>query len=106
MRRRRKSGRGLALLAQGEGYRVTPTTINHISAGTYKHAPKDETLRAIAWLAGVDDRVVFEAAGRDAPGPPFADELPPGVDDLSPRMRRIATDFLRVLVQLNEGREA
>jgi hypothetical protein len=75
------------------------TTLNAIAAGTYKSQPKADTVRAIAWLAGVTDEVAFTAAGLPVPGPPFADELPPGVDNLSPKARKALIDLMRVLVE-------
>jgi hypothetical protein len=93
------SGRRLAELAQEQGYAVTHTTVNAIRAGAYRSRPSDETLRAIAWLAGRPEQVAFAAAGLPAPGRPFAEELPPGVDALSPRARRAAVEMLRVLVE-------
>lgn len=96
------SGLGLSQLAAKNGLKLTATTINAIRQGTYKYTPKDETIRAIAWLAGVDDSVAFTAAGQPVPGPPFAEELPPGVDNLPPKARKAAIDMLRVLVDLNQ----
>ena len=90
--------RRLSFLARDHGFQVTDTTLNHMRAGTYKSTPKAETLRAIAWLAGVDEAVAFTAAGQPAPGPPLADELPPGSDNLSPRSRQVVIDMVRVLV--------
>lgn len=92
------SGRALADLASSNGWKLTHGTINAIRSGTYKSDPSDDTIRAIAWLAGVSNRVAFAAAGRRPPGRPFADELPPGVDDLSPKERKAAIEMLRVLV--------
>lgn len=100
--RHRASGRQLALMAQQHGFRITTTTVNHIRSGTYKSKPDEQTIRALAWLAGVSDRVAFECAGRPLPGPPFADELPPGVDNLPPKARKVVIDLLRVLVSENE----
>nr|WP_141216273.1 hypothetical protein [Rhodococcus sp. 06-621-2] len=97
-KRQARSGRRLAELANKNGHKITHTTVNAFLAGTYKSTPSDETLRAIAWLAGVAESVAFTAAGRRLPGPPFADELPPGVDDLSPKEREAAITLLRVLV--------
>lgn len=96
------SGRQLAFLAQKEGFTLATTTVNAIRQGTYKSAPTDETIRAIAWLAGVSDEVAFTAAGHPVPGPPFAEELPPGVDNLSQKSRKAAVDMLRVLVDLEK----
>lgn len=92
------SGRRLADVAKEHGFAVTHTTINAIRGRTYKSRPSDETLRAIAWLASVPDAVAFSAAGLVVPGPPFADELPPGVDTLSPKARRAVIELLRVLI--------
>ena len=84
------------------GFDVSHATINKIRAGTYKSTPSPETLKAIAWLAGVPETVAFEAAGMAAPGPPFAEELPPGVDLLSAKKRKVVIDLLRVLVDAEE----
>lgn len=101
------SVRKLADHARDRGrWKVTHTTLNHIRSGTYKSVPTDETLRAIAWLAGVDDEVAYRAAGLRVPGPPFADELPPGVDYLSPQSRKTAVELLRRLVELERAAEA
>lgn len=100
--KRQTSVRQLAAQAQGHGFAITGTTLGHIRARTYKSVPSDETVRALAWLAGVPKDVAFAAAGRRAPGPPLADELPPGVDNLSPKSRRAVIELLRVLVEAEE----
>lgn len=100
--RHQTSVRQLSFLAQKQGFRVTHTTLNQVRSGTYKSAPSDETIRAVAWLAGVSDEVAFTAAGQPVPGPPFAEELPPGVDNLSLKARKAALDMLRVLVDLDK----
>lgn len=100
---RKLSGRRLAFLAQDHGFTMTPTTFNHLRAGTYKARPSEDTLRALAWLAGVPEEVAFTLAGRPAPGPPLADELPPGSDYLSPKARKVVIDLLRVLVTAEQG---
>lgn len=100
--KRQTSIRQLAAQAQGHGFAITGTTLGHIRARTYKSVPSDETVRALAWLAGVSEDVAFAAAGRRAPGPPLADELPPGVDNLSPKSRRAVIELLRVLVEAEE----
>lgn len=94
------SGRRLADAAQGKGFKVTHATLNSILGSTYKSTPSAETIRAIAWLAGVSDEVAFTAAGQPVPGPPLADELPPGVDNLSPKSRKAVIEMLRVLIDL------
>ncbi|AWN05065.1 immunity repressor [Gordonia phage Easley] len=80
------------------GLSLNRTTASQILRGTYKGEPSDGTIRAIGWLAGVGDEDAFAAAGRRSPGLPFAEELPPGVDDLSPKERRAAIEMLRTLV--------
>lgn len=97
-RERDKSVRQLALAAQEFGHKIVGTTLNAIEAGTYHSVPTAETIRAIGWLAGVTDEIAFAAAGRAVPGPPFAEELPPGVDDLTSSERKAAITMLRTLV--------
>ena len=79
--------------------RLNRVTIAKIINGSYKSRPTDDTIRAIAYLAGVTDEVAFTAAGRRTPGRPFAEDLPDGVDDLTPKEREAAVYMLRVLVQ-------
>lgn len=92
----------LASLGQKEGFTLTTTTVSAIRQGTYKSVPTNETLRAIAWLPGVKDEVSFMSAGQPVPGPPFAEELPPGVDNHPAKARKAAIDMLRVLVDMNQ----
>lgn len=101
-----KSVRQLAHMAQEAGHKVTYTTLNHIRGGTYKSTPGEPTLKAIAYLAGVEDSVAFTAAGQPVPGPPLADELPPGADNLSPKSRKAVVEMVRVLVDLEAGNNA
>jgi len=90
----------MAEAAQVKGFKVTHATLNALLGGTYKSTPSTETIRAIAWLAGVSDEVAFTAAGQSVPGPPLADELPPGTDNLSPKSRKAVIEMLRVLIDL------
>lgn len=99
------SGRRLAEVAQAAGFVLTHTTVNAIRSGAYKSRPSEETLRAIAWLAGVSEAEAFTAAGLPVPGPPLADELPPGVDQLTAKARRVVIELLRVLVDTEAGGE-
>lgn len=96
------SVRQLSFKAQDHGFKLVGTTLGHIRNGTYKSVASEETIRAIAWLAGVSDDVAFTAAGQPVPGPPFAEELPPGVDNLPAKARKAAIDMLRVLVDMNK----
>ncbi|MFE9234810.1 hypothetical protein [Cellulosimicrobium funkei] len=102
VRRDVRSGRRLAEIAQDAGYPVSHATINQIRSGSYASRPSDDTVRAIAWLAGASEEAAFTAADLPIPGPPFADELPPGVDTLSPRKRKVVLDLLRVLIEDEE----
>lgn len=102
IRHRDTSGLGLSQLAAKKGTQLTATTINQIRQGLYKSKPREGTIRALAWLAGVSGEVAFMAAGQPVPGPPFAEELPPGVDNLPPKTRKAAIDMLRVLVDMNK----
>ena len=102
MAKHQTSVRQMSVMAKQHGYQITYTTLSQILSGTYKSVPKDVTLRAIAWLAGVKDEVAFMAAGQPVPGPPFAEELPPGVDNLPAKARKAAIDMLRVLVDMNK----
>jgi hypothetical protein len=95
-----RSVRQLSAFAQRHDQPITYTTLNHIRSGTYKSVPSAKTLRAIAWLAGVDEAVAFTAAGQPVPGPPLADDLPPGADNLSAKSRKAVIEMVRVLVDL------
>lgn len=100
---RSMAGRALADLARKNGFEITHGTVNSIRSGSYKSRPSDGTIRAIAWLASVSEETAFQAADRNPPGRPFAEDLPPGVDDLEPRQRKAAVEILRAMVaQHNE----
>ncbi|OIH86153.1 hypothetical protein BLJ79_05040 [Arthrobacter sp. UCD-GKA] len=55
------SARQLALKAPAAGHQIVYGTLNQIRNGTYKSTPCDCTIRAIAWLAGVN----LEAGSHD-----------------------------------------
>ena len=93
------SGRRLAELAVANGLDITYTTINHILAGTYRSRPGPRTLAAIAFLAGVEPARVYRAAGIPQPGRPFAEELPPGADYLTPRQRAAVIEVIRAMIE-------
>jgi hypothetical protein len=97
------SARQIAAKAEKEGLKLTYTTLNQMRNGTYKSDPREDTLRALAKLAGVSNAVAFAAAGKNIPGLPLADELPPGSDNLSPRSRKVVVDMLRVLIDLESS---
>ncbi|MGW4125071.1 hypothetical protein [Nocardia sp. NPDC004711] len=96
------SGRALGELASTHGWRLSHATVNQIASGRYKSRPSDQTIRAIAWLADVPDRVAYEAADLPVPNAAFRDELPDNVDSLSPKRRRIVLDLIRNLLETEE----
>lgn len=100
------SARQVALLAEKKGLKLTHTTLNAMRAGTYKWAPREETIRVLAELANVSVETAFRAAGLPVPGPPLADELPPGSDNLSPKSRAAVIQMLRVLIDLESNHDA
>lgn len=102
VQRHEASGRRLALMAQEHGFSISVATINAIRKGRYHSAPADDTLRAIAWLAGVPEKVAFTAAGQTVPGPPLGEELPPGADNLPPKARKAVIEYTRVLIDQQE----
>lgn len=104
--RHETSARQLAFKAQEAGFKIVYTTINQIRNGIYKSKPSEVTLKAIAYLAGVEESVAFAAAGQPVPGPPLADELPPGADNLSPKSRKAVVEMVRVLVDLESSTNA
>lgn len=99
------SARQIAEHARKAGKRLSYTTLNHMAAGTYRSTPTAETLQTLAWLAGVSETVAFHAAGLPVPGPPLADELPPGSDNLSPKSRAAVIQMLRVLIDLESNHD-
>jgi len=76
---------------------INRTTISRIMRGNYIGVTP-RVLRAVAYIADVDESIAFIAAGQRPPGEPFASELPEGVDSLRPRERRAAIEVLKALV--------
>lgn len=99
------SARQVARKADREGLKLTYTTLNQMRSGSYKSVPREATVRTLAQLAGVDVEVAFRAAGLPVPGPPLADELPPGSDNLSPKSRAAVISLLRVLIDLESNHD-
>lgn len=96
------SGRQLAQIAQSHGFQITAATVNKLRARTNKSSPTPDTIRVIAWLAGVSEEVAFTAAGQTVPGPPLGEELPPGADNLPPKARKAVIEYMRVLIDQQE----
>ena len=90
-------GRALAREAAELGHDVSHTTLNKILAGRSENQSA-ATLDAVAALAGVARSRAHVAAGRPAPGRPFADELPPEADRLDRRERDAVLGVIRVLL--------
>jgi hypothetical protein len=99
------SSRDMQANARKAGARLSFTTVNSILNGDHTGAYKPYTLDAIAVVCGRSRSEVWRAAGRQLPSKPFADELPPGSDDLSPRSRRAVVGVIRALLAA-EGADA
>lgn len=96
-------GRAIAKKEQEVGYSMKHTVFNQVLNGRYKSQIIDKKIRAFVCLAGVTEETVFIAAGRPAPGPPLANELPDGVDNLSPKARKAVIEMLGVLIAAEKG---
>lgn len=95
------SSRQLQDYAERNGFELTHSTINLIRKGTYPSRPKDKTLTALAFLAGMPVNPVRELAGlKPRVGPSFADQLPPDVDDLGPKPRAALIEMARTMLEL------
>ena len=99
------SARQVADKARKAGHRLSYTTLSRMASGSYHSEPTPDTVRTLAWLAGVSESVAFHAAGLPVPGPPLADELPPGSDNLSPKSRAAVIQMLRVLIDLESNHD-
>ncbi|MRH86052.1 helix-turn-helix domain-containing protein [Nocardia sp. SYP-A9097] len=60
------SGRRLAELAQKAGHDVSHATLNRIRRGAYESTPTPQTIKAIAYLAGLPEPAAFAAAATEA----------------------------------------
>lgn len=97
----------LAEIAQKKGHKLNHTTISQIRSGKYRSEPAEDTLRAIAFLAGVPYRVAYEAAGLGVLNSPFVDQLPRDVDRLTPKQRTAVLAIIRLLIDAEKAvREA
>jgi len=93
-----RGGRALARRAGELGHEVSHTTLNKILAGRTENRQSDGTVDAVAVLAGVARARAHAAAGRPAPGRPFAGELPPEADRLNRRQRDVVLAVVRALL--------
>lgn len=97
------SGRGLHRAAKARGMTLSYTTVSKIIAGTYLSDPSNETIEALASLAGIPASVAYEAASLPIPMAPLADQLPEGADTLSPEQRRLVIDAVSQFAALNRA---
>ena len=95
-------GRALARRALELGHAVSHTTLNKILAGRIDNRLSAGTLDAVVALSGASRARVYAAAGRPAPGKPFADELPAEADLLSRRQRDVVLGVVRALLEASE----
>ena len=100
------SGRGLAKQAASLGLSLSYTTVNHILGRTYKSRLDVETITSLARLADVPVDRVRAAAGLPPSQPPFADDLPPNVDQLGARQRAAVITLIRVMLETHHDRPA
>ncbi|MGN7250096.1 hypothetical protein [Arthrobacter sp. SAFR-014] len=94
-------GRQLGRIAERKGLTLSYTTVDKILAGTYTSRPSRRTLEALAQLSGVPVEKVYAAAQEAPPQARFADQLPPGVDALTPEQRKVIIDIIRVFLKDN-----
>lgn len=100
------ASRRLEEYARKHGHALTHTTLNKIMAGTYPARPKEQTLRALAFLSGVPYNDVRVIAGLPSKmGRSLADQLPPDVDELEPRPRMVLIEMARVLLELQHRQD-
>lgn len=97
-RRGTTSTHKLARIAREAGHGISHSTIASIRKGSYPSAPGIETLDALAFLAGVPERVAREAAGLPVSEVPFARQLPPDVDLLRGDQRDAVLKVIRLFV--------
>jgi hypothetical protein len=97
LREHSESGRSFARRADLLGHDLSYSTVNDLRRGALRKV-SDAKLDAIADTAGLPRAQVYAAAGLPAPGRPFAEELPDGVDLLDQRERNAVVELLKVMV--------
>jgi hypothetical protein len=103
------SSRAMQEYAQRHDFELTHSTINLIRKGTYPSRPKDKTLQALSFLAGVPLNTVRSLAQLPPKTlHPFAAQLPPDIDELEPRPRAALLEMARLMLDLQrrQGDEA
>lgn len=99
-------GRALDRIAKQQGLDLSYTTVDRILVGKYRSIPKPATLDALAVLAGVPKERVYKAAGVPMPMAPFAEQLPPDADLLTPLQRDAVLAVVRQFAQANRALHA
>lgn len=94
-------GRQMQRIAERAGKTMSPTTFDRIVAGIYRSKPQAKTLEALAFLAGLSEERVYEAAGRKYVAAKFADQLPPDVDELDQDQREALIYAARAFLKTN-----
>lgn len=84
----------------GDEHRVSYTIINAIRNGKYHSQPEPATVRALATIARVPERVAFQAAGLPL-REPF--ELPESASELTGDQRQAVLAVVRAFAKANRG---
>jgi hypothetical protein len=95
------AGREMERIADQAGKSMSQTTFDRMISGQYRSRPKEQTLEALAYLAGVSLKRVYEAAGRKYVAAKFADQLPPDVDELDQDQREALIYAARAFLKTN-----
>lgn len=93
----------LAEIARARGFKMVHTTLSRIRKGTYGYTTSKDTIRALAFLAGVRYSVAAKAAGLGTLSAPFADQLPRDVDLLTPKQRTAVLGIVRALIDAEQA---
>jgi len=95
-------GREMARIAEKAGKVISFTTFDRIANGTYRSRPQSKTLDALAYLAGVPEERVYNAAGRTYHATKFVDELPDEIDELTSDQREALIRAARAFLKQND----
>jgi hypothetical protein len=88
-------------IADQAGKSMSQTTFDRMLSGKYRSRPKEQTLDALAYLAGVPVKRAYDAAGRKYTSSKFADQLPPDVDELDEDQREALIFAARAFLKTN-----
>lgn len=88
----------LERIARQAGHKINRTTITQLRTGTYNRRPGRAVLEALAYLANVNYQTVLKLAGLGGKLAPFASQIPPDADLLTPRQREVLLSLIRVMI--------